>query len=187
MDLDKKVIKEMFLWSPKERKLLPKYRKRFRDYNLKLCSKCGGKCCEICGCHFSPTDFKEISFEYLKNEIKKGYITIDRIPEEETYDKRPFGTMFLRIRNLGEPIVENGRRSKHYGCILLSEKGCKLSKKERPRGGKALIPVCDKKTGKVDCRQIYNSYSCSYEWQLYQKVLYELTLEFKDKDYKSIL
>ena len=41
-----------------------------------ICAKCKGGCCRFYGCHFSPTDFKEISFESLKTEIEKGRISI---------------------------------------------------------------------------------------------------------------
>ena len=52
-----------------------------KDYsnttNITLCSKCGGACCKMCGCHFSPDDFEDLSFEGLKKELLKGYISID--------------------------------------------------------------------------------------------------------------
>ena len=40
--------------------------------NYDICKSCGGICCKQCGCHFSPRDFKELSFDYLKSE-KKHY------------------------------------------------------------------------------------------------------------------
>ena len=50
-----------------------------RNVNEEVCKKCRGVCCKQCGCHFSPDDFKEISYEYLKKELEKGYISIDYI------------------------------------------------------------------------------------------------------------
>ena len=45
--------------------------------NLEICSKCKGFCCKRMGCHFSPDDFKDLTFDGLKKEIDKGYISID--------------------------------------------------------------------------------------------------------------
>lgn len=43
------------------------------------CRKCRGECCKVMPCHYSPTDFLEITFEYLKAEIDKGRIAIGLI------------------------------------------------------------------------------------------------------------
>ena len=45
--------------------------------NKQLCKECGGRCCKIMGCHYSPDDFEEITYESLKKEIEKGFISID--------------------------------------------------------------------------------------------------------------
>ena len=62
-------------------------------------ASCKGECCKHMACHFSPSDFSEITFEALKSEIEKGYISIDwwesEVPE-----------YFLRIRNKFAPIVD---------------------------------------------------------------------------------
>ena len=75
--------------------LYPKlpYRSIKKDYdysknvNSKICSECGGECCKRCGCHFSPDDFKEISFEKggqkrntLRNPAKKEGLLAGKRP-----------------------------------------------------------------------------------------------------------
>ena len=156
----------------------------FRNTNKKICSKCGGECCKNCGCHFSPDDFKEISFEFLKNEIEKGYISIDHVDGELI--SQSFGVFILRIRNQGAPIVDLGY--KRTPCILLTEKGCKLKYKNRPSGGRLLIPSakfrkdtfgCDTTR---DCKSTYSIRDCCYEWKPHQKVLADLIEYFRDKE-----
>ena len=44
---------------------------------LEICKKCKGSCCKTMGCHYSPEDFKDLSFDGLKTEIDKGFISID--------------------------------------------------------------------------------------------------------------
>lgn len=157
-----------------------------KDYNTSetinsdVCSKCGGKCCKKCGCHFSPDDFKDISFESLKKEIEKGYISIDYVDGEIILED--FGIYILRVRNQDMPIVDTGFiRNTH--CILLTEKGCKLDYEHRPTGGKLLIP--DEKFESHEslrCHSNYDIDDCCHEWKPYQKILCKLVKYFKDKD-----
>lgn len=44
---------------------------------IDYCAKCGGNCCKHMGCHYSPRDFEDLSFDALKQEIEKGRISID--------------------------------------------------------------------------------------------------------------
>jgi len=145
-----------------------------RDINSEVCSECGGKCCKKCGCHFSPDDFKEISFDFLKTEMEKGYISIDYVDGEMIFE--PLGIYILRARNQGFPVVDTGYK-RGTPCILLTEKGCKLDYEHRPAGGRLLIPV---KNG--GCYSNYDIEDCCYEWKPYQKILHELIEYFKDKE-----
>ncbi len=149
-----------------------------KDYsnttNITLCSKCGGACCKMCGCHFSPDDFEDLSFEGLKKELLKGYISIDYVDEEIIYSD--IGVYILRTRNQGAPIVDMGFRN-DTPCILLTEEGCKLDYEKRPTGGKLLIPDSNFK-----CFSRYNIRDCCYEWKPYKNVLYKLTEFFEKKD-----
>lgn len=147
--------------------------------NYNLCKSCGGICCKQCGCHFSPRDFKEISFEYLKSEILKGYISIDVVNGDAYFiDGFPY---ILRVRNVGAPIVEESLvYRKRTQCILLGKDGCMFDYAHRPTGGKLLIP-----SDKIDynyffssderhCRSLYDIRECCLEWRPYTKILSEL-------------
>ena len=173
-----------------ERILFPilDHRSRKKDYdnpqnvNAEICSKCGGKCCKRCGCHFSPDDFDEISFEAIKAEIEKGYISIDKVLGEMVL--QDFDVYILRIRNQGAPIVDLGL--KRSPCILWTETGCKLTYEQRPSGGKLLIPSekTSKKTGEttLTCHSTYDIDVCCYEWERHQMILRQLAEYFQDKE-----
>lgn len=144
------------------------------NVNSKICSECGGRCCKQCGCFFSPYDFKEISFEFLKKEIEeKGYISIGYVDPDKS--KMTFDVFILRIRNQGKPVVDTSYGRKQ--CILLTEQGCKLDYKHRPTGGKLLIPS---KEG--PCISKYTLMDCAKEWQSYQRVIFELMEYFEGKE-----
>lgn len=154
----------------------------FKNVNKKICKECGGECCKNCGCHFSPDDFKEISFEFLKKEMEKGYISIDYVHGNLIFESS--GLYILRIRNQGAPIVDLGY--KRTPCILLTEKGCKLKYRKRPSGGKYLVPSnqfsSNKPTPIRKCLSIYTIVDCCYDWKPYQKILVKLTEYFQDKE-----
>lgn len=185
------------LYSYIEELTFPKlpYRSVKKDYsvlknvNKKACAQCGGLCCKRCGCHFSPDDFQEISFDFLKKELEKGYISIDFVNGEMILED--FGVYILRIRNQDSPIVDTG-----YGknnCILLTPNGCKLNYKHRPTGGKLLIPSEELRPGLLGepprrkCISSYDIRKCCYEWKPHKKLLYELSEYFKDKDFPCSL
>lgn len=149
--------------------------------NLELCSKCKGKCCKAMGCHFSPDDFEDLSFEGLKKEIDKGYISID------WWEGNPFDTdnrkeipraFFLRIRNRDSKIINPS-----WGgvCSLLTDKGCILSYNKRPKGGRDLIPAVP------ECRITYTKDQCARDWYKYNDILSELEDYYYDKDIKNTL
>ena len=153
-----------------------------RNVNSEICAECGGRCCKKCGCHFSPDDFKEISFEFLKNELEKGYISIDHVDGEMIY--QDFGVDILRIRNKGAPVVDfTYKRSQ---CILLTENGCKLDYEHRPTGGKLLIPSAEviqlRDRTERSCHHEYDIMKCCYEWQPHQRILHRLVEYFKGKE-----
>lgn len=155
-----------------------------KDVNSQICSECKGKCCKMCGCHFSPDDFKEISFEYLKREIEKGYISIDYVDCEMIYEN--FGVYILRIRNANAPIVDTGF-NRRTPCILLTDEGCKLEYKDRPSGGKLLVPSekffkNSLKQKERYCYQKYTIENCCYEWKPHQGLIFQLIKNFEKKD-----
>ena len=158
---------------------IPKDYKNPKNISEEICKECQGACCKKCGCHFSPDDFSDISFESLKKELEKGYISIDSIDGDLVYSD--VNVFILRIRNVGAPIVDTDIRKKSP-CILLTKSGCKLDYAKRPSGGKLLIPRKEMK-----CSQTYNMIDCSYEWLPHKKVLHELAEYFKDKDFPCTL
>lgn len=131
-----------------------------------ICAKCKGGCCRFYGCHFSPTDFKEISFESLKTEIEKGRISIDWWEAEPK-------EYFLRSRHVGEPVVCGS-----WGgvCVNLTENGCSLSWDERPLGGKALKPAT---VFGGHCYTSYSKEACKNDWKKYAPILRELVDYFE--------
>lgn len=154
-----------------------------KDYNnpdnvdSETCARCGGICCKKCGCHFSPEDFKDLSYEGLKKEIEKGYISIDYVDGEIICSS--YGAYILRIRNQGAPIVDTDY-SRRAPCILLGKRGCKLTYEQRPAGAKLLIPNVVNNV--LDCYAMYSIDDCCYEWKPYQKVLSALRQHFENVD-----
>lgn len=130
------------------------------------CVVCKGECCKRMGCHFSPEDFDDISFESLKAEIEKGYISIDWW---EDYEPQ----YYLRIRNKQAPIVDPSWGGE---CILLTDKGCPLPFKKRPLGARALKP---KEEWFGSCQTYYDKETCKNDWQKYDDILRELVDYFR--------
>lgn len=161
------------------------YRSVKKDYdspeniNSVICSQCKGECCKRCGCAFSPDDFAEISFKYLKKEIEKGYISIDYLPEEIVF--RRYGIYILRMRNQDREIVDYSLRGSP--CIFLGSKGCKLNYTQRPAEGKLLIPSAEmNEFNNRMCHSKYDLWDCAYEWEPHQKILKQLVQHFENKE-----
>ena len=131
-----------------------------------ICTECKGKCCRFYGCHYSPDDFEDISFESLKAEIEKGKISIDWWEAEPR-------EYFLRSRHVGEPVVCGS-----WGgvCVSLTDTGCSLPWDKRPLGGKALKP---RATPNDDCVTSYGKEDCKNDWKKYDAVLRALVEHFK--------
>lgn len=130
----------------------------------KRCATCGGRCCKRIGGHYSPRDFRDLSFDGLKQEIEKGHISID------WWENFPDREYFLRARHVGEPIV--------YGswggvCVNLSNVGCDLPREARPLGCRNLKP------GIGACTGTYTKEVCKNEWKEYSEVLTALAVYFE--------
>lgn len=129
------------------------------------CTKCKGRCCKNMGCHFAPSDFEEMSYEYLKKKIEEtGYISIDWWENDEPQ-------YYLRMRHKGAPIVDPSWGGE---CMLLTETGCSLSFEARPLGATSLEPKCDGK-----CVVHYSKYECKEDWLKYDDILKQLVEYFK--------
>lgn len=127
------------------------------------CAKCQGVCCKRMGCHFSPTDFKEITFESLKQEIDKGFISIDWWENWGGPNE-----YYLRMRHVGSPVVDPSWGGR---CILLTDTGCPLSFENRPLGARSLKP---KETADGICAVFYSKEDCKNEWLQYEDILEDL-------------
>ena len=161
-------------------------RKETAVINRSICAKCKGRCCKYMGCHFSPTVFDDLSFEGLKKQLQKGYISISRVCLDI------FSTdylYYLRIRNSDSPIVDVNISGGIHPCILLDKGGCKLSDSARPLGGKLLVPTPYSVTYPEDilCENLYSLKNCVSDWRPYTNILLELAQFFKNKNYISVI
>ena len=130
---------------------------------IERCKTCGS-CCKTMGCHYSPDDFKEINYEYLKSEIEKGHISID------WWEDNP-NRYFLRIRNVDADAVDPSWGGR---CSLLTENGCPLPFEKRPKGARFLDA---KQSG--DCDQGYGKKACADDWYAYDEILVKLVDYFR--------
>ena len=143
---------------------------------LEICSRCKGSCCKNMGCHYSPRDFEEISFEVLKNKIEEGNISIDWWEGNPFNDDRDISrAFFLRARHVHSPIVDASWGGR---CKLLTDKGCSLSYKDRPKGGRELIP-----DESFMCYTTYNKDECARDWYVYNDILQKLESHFAESEY----
>lgn len=139
------------------------------------CDICKGACCKRMGCHFSPRDFNDISFESLKKEIEtKQYISIDWWEGDEGPE------YYLRMRNVGGHIIDPS-----WGgvCVLLTENGCSLSFEERPLGARALKP---RDRYNEPCISDYTKEDCKNEWKQYSDILLKLVDYFVWKEIEDL-
>lgn len=147
--------------------------------NKEICKKCGGRCCKRSGCNYLPTDFEQLSFDYLKKQLDKGEISI--VAFFYGY-KTNTGILIkpilhLRVRNVNRPIVD--LLSKKTRCSMLSENGCKYSLDNRPTGGVLLIASED------GCYNLLSEEVCLKEWEKYQEVLKALVTYYTSNSLKE--
>lgn len=150
--------------------------------NFEICKRCGGGCCKSYGCFYSPKDFKDLSYEALKELIEKGNISIDSfdidLNDDEPRLQERQRNYFLRARHVGGQVVDFS-----YGgvCKMLTDKGCSYSWNERPYGGKKLIPSKNHK-----CLGGYTKKECALDWLDHIEVLERLAEFFKQKDKEEL-
>lgn len=182
-----KIIRSIWKKDPDFPKLKPRlahgnYEKKVLC-NEKMCAACKGLCCKQNGCAFSPFDFEEISYEYLKKLIiDTGYICIRYV--SKLYSGQGTGVFYLAVRNKYEEVFTMNERI-GTGCSLLTADGCLIGFERRPTGGKLLMPhgyVDEEGEMHVQCEQMYNLYDCCYEWLPYKKTLQKLAYEFVAED-----
>jgi hypothetical protein len=133
--------------------------------NKVICSACNGKCCRNMGCHCSPEDIGEITFETILEFINTGNFSIDWW-EGDVLDKNRDKTYYLRARNIDAGTIDPSWGGR---CKLLTPTGCLLPFEKRPKGGRAVTPV---KT--FDCKGDYSKKECCVDWYPYQNILDEV-------------
>lgn len=145
--------------------------------NIDVCAKCKGICCRTMGCHLSPTDFREINYGVLKEEIQKGKLSIDWWEGDATEKSERGKSFFLRMRHKGASVVDPAFGGE---CILLTSEGCPLTYEERPMGGRLLVP--NKDGHKNGCFAKYTKQECAIEWIKHEEILKKLYEEFIGQD-----
>lgn len=148
--------------------------------NYEMCKQCGGQCCKENGCIYLPKDFKDLSFEGLKKEIDKGYISISGQPFNGFLGNAWSYLLCLRARNVNSKIVD--LFTSGGPCMLLTDTGCKLNESKRPSLGLLVEPTkiggpCDKK---------YDSELCLW-WLNYSDVLSKLVKYYTNKEVKDVI
>lgn len=147
--------------------------------NYEMCKKCGGACCKQNGCIYLPRDFESLSFDYLKEKIDKGYISISGQPIPFSGGAWTF-LLYLRARNVNSEIVD--LFSLGSPCSLLTDTGCSLDETERPSLGLMVEPTkiggpCDKK---------FDS-DIALKWLDYYNVLYKLVKHYTNMKIEDII
>jgi Fe-S-cluster containining protein len=131
--------------------------------NKTICSSCGGKCCKNMGCHYSPDDVGEITIESIQSLLNTGNVSIDWW-EGDVLEKERGQVYYLRVRNVNEGILDPSWGG--VPCKLLTKSGCSLSWKNRPKGGRGVIPI---EGG--NCQTEYSKKQCAIDWYPYQNTL----------------
>lgn len=132
------------------------------DYDI--CKKCGGSCCKSMGCHISPDDLIEVSYDAIVALLESGCVSIDRWEASEPI-------YYLRMRN---------SKGKEYDlswggiCVLVEENGCSLDFAHRPKGARYLIPSDDGR-----CNISYSKSDCKDDWRKYQPLLKKVLNKYK--------
>lgn len=145
--------------------------------NYDMCKECGGVCCLASGCAYLPQDFESMDFEYLKEKIEEGNITIcgSLFGKFANYTAWSF-FMYLKISNFGEKNVNfiGGTAP----CSLYTPDGCPLTLEERPSYAKTVKPT---KVG-GPCEQTMPHEEFREAWAKHFDVLAQLVKYFTNKD-----
>lgn len=137
-----------------------------------VCTKCGGECCTIMGCHIAPSDLKEISVDAIISLIDEtGCISIDWWVGNPVTGEFGYKGYYLRMRNEDANIIDpawSGHR-----CSILTDTGCPLSFEYRPKGARELIP------NEILCDAMYPKQQCAIEWDKYHDIMSKVYEHYK--------
>lgn len=149
--------------------------------NPSLCAECGGSCCKHNGCSYLPMDFQDLSFNGLKTELEKGYISI--ISQPVFYEKHVKILLYVRTRNEGRPIVDFLTTKR--ACRLWTPNGCPFSIEDRPSLGIMCIPGYE--NGNLSCHPIVTDSILETLWYKHQKTLKALVSHFTGKTVQKVM
>lgn len=180
----------------------------YKNENLEVCKKCGGKCCRNMPGTYSPEDLfkgEEITKESIKRLIMESdYLSIDRWEADEEYDKELYyirpklvlrepETFFNDLIGLilgdcdSEKKVDFAVVTGFHQCYFLGENGCKLSYDQRPKNCRDLTP--DPENGcyiqEVKYQNISTKLYYAKIWEPYSEIIEEIAKEILfEKDIK---
>ena len=100
--------------------ILAEERLKIKEFHFEheVCKLCEGRCCKVSGCSFAPSDFKEISYSYLKKIINKGFISIIIVPDIQTWFCPSRGSWWRQTLSLRDGASPALRISKPVaGCV----------------------------------------------------------------------
>ena len=99
--------------------------------NKEYCKQCKGECCKAMSGIYAPTDFKEITLEFLLECFSNGGLSIDWWEGDvrDGIDELSV-TYYLRPRHKEADAIDPSWGGE---CIFLTETGCKLLYANRPQ------------------------------------------------------
>lgn len=137
--------------------------------NFEVCSKCNGRCCKSHPCHVFPEDFDKITVDTVIKKLQEGYC-LDYWENVKKDDERTYWYIRPSVKGKQHLLVDATWGGE---CIFFENgKGCVLSERQRPSGGKALIP---RKKPELECKEIegYSKEDCYKLWLPYNDILEE--------------
>lgn len=148
--------------------------------NKLICSKCETSCCKQHPCAVFPEDVKPFTLANIVNMLKGNYSINSWDGDVGKYDE--LGCVYYIM-----PKVKSQKQivTSSWGgeCILLTDKGCKLSWEQRPTGGKLLIPSETRCKPDIPDNLSDKEYAC-IAWRPHQNLLIEaisIINEHRDK------
>lgn len=181
-------------------------------HQMKAEGKGGPKCCEHMACIYSPLDFEVLRNDKYTHEqrvwvltelLKCGNMAIDMCCyKDRTYGPLHYmtlrpdidkmsdgdGYLFLRARSAGRGVIDFQyfMEEADYPCMHWDpENGCRLSKEERPAGGRLLRPILKERCGVrfCACEQVGEEDILNH-WAKHQLLMYDVYLAVRDLDIK---
>lgn len=144
--------------------------------NKRICSDCKGKCCKLGGCEWFVSDFKSLSVKAIDAILKEGRTSIIATPYTRFQNGKFKCTPILSLRARNINRGEVNLLSFETCCASLTDEGCYFEFKDRPSGGKHLIPQEDH-----NCRPDFSSAQKLNDWLPYQKALRKLVTKYTGK------